>query len=65
VFGTEDTIGEGLALAEVLIALAEGGRPRVRLGTLVFVAYEIRLRLEQVQADWVRLFRLTRARAAD
>ena len=62
----EDTIGEGLALAEVLIALAEsGGRPRVRPGTLVFVAYEIRLRLEQVQAEWVRLFRLTHARAAD
>ena len=65
VFGMEDTIGEGLALAEVLIALAEGGRPRVRPGTLVFVAYEIRLRLEQVQAEWVRLFRLTPARAVD
>ena len=46
-------------------ALAEGQRPRVRPGTLVFVAYEIRLRLEQVQAEWVRLFRLTHARAAD
>ena len=64
VFGMEDTLGEGLALAEVLIALAEGERPRVRPGTLVFVAYEIRLRLEQLQAEWVRLFRLTNAQRA-